>query len=252
MLKTVIIENCKQNDSKVSSLLRNSQEFEIKAILGSVTQSINYFSQGREEDIIFADVDLPDGKAFQIFTTAVIHSAVVFTTTYQKSIIDAMEYIGLRYLLKPLNEVSFDKSFISRHLMPDHFLTNRLASHKIINYLNEKKKRRMVVRKGNDYILMKPEDIQFFCSENKIVYAFDRAGKKYIADKNLLELEQQLDPDVFFRINRQHIVNLNFVKSYRTFEKVKLQVELKTSGSRNQMIVSKESASAFRKWITGN
>jgi DNA-binding LytR/AlgR family response regulator len=251
MLKTVIIENSKQSDNKVSWLLNNSQEFQIEAILGSVIQSLNYFSQAREQDIIFADVHLPDGKAFEIFTTAIINSAVVFTTTYQKSLVDAMEYSGVKYLLKPLNKLSLNKSLIMHHMTSDHFLTNRYSSHKIINYLNEKKKKRMIVRKGNENILMKPEDITFFCSENKTVYAFDTAGKKYVADKNLCELEQQLDPDIFFRINRQHIVNVNFVKSYRTVEKVKLQVELKTPMIRSQMIISKETAPSFRKWIMG-
>jgi two-component system, LytTR family, response regulator len=252
MLKTVIIENSKQDGNKVSWLLNNSKEFQIEAILGSVTQSLNYFSQAREQDIIFADVELPDGRAFEIFTTAIINSAVVFTTVYQKSIVDAMEFSGIKYLLKPLNESSLNKSLIMMHgVMSDHFLTNRHSSHKVINYLNEKKKRRMIVRKENENILMKPEDITFFCSENKSVYAFDSAGKKYEVDKNLCELEQQLDADIFFRINRQHIVNVNFVKSYRTFEKVKLQVALKTPSPQNEMIISKETAPAFRKWIMG-
>jgi DNA-binding LytR/AlgR family response regulator len=250
MVKTVIIENSKQ-DSKVSWLLNNSQEFQIEAILGSVSQSLNYFSQTREQDIIFADVQLPDGKAFEIFTTAIINSAVVFTTTYQKSLVDAMEFSGIKYLLKPLNELSLNKSFVMHNVMTDYFLRNRHSSHKVINYLNEKKKQRMILRKGDENILMKPEDITFFCSENKTVFAFDSDGKKYIADKNLCELEQQLDPDIFFRINRQHIVNVNFVKSYRTFEKVKLQLELKTPMLRNQMIISKETAPSFRKWIMG-
>ncbi len=251
MLKTVIIENGKQDESKMSCLLNNSCDYQIEAILGSVTQSINYFSQCREQDIIFADVQLPDGQSFEIFTTAIINSAVVYTTVYQKSIVDAMEYSGIQYLLKPIDKISLDKSIVNHHVMSDHFLTNRHSSHKVIHYLNEKKKRRMIVKKGNENILMKPEDITFFCCENKTVYAFDSFGKKYVVDKNLYELEQQLDPDVFFRINRQHIVNVNFMKSYQTFEKVKLKIELKIPSARNEMIVSKETAPAFRKWIVG-
>jgi len=251
MLKTVIIENTKQDDNKVSWLLNNSKEFRIEAILGSVNQSINYFSQTREQDIIFADVELQDGKAFEIFTSAIINSAVVFITTYQKSLVDAMDLTGMKYLLKPVTKLSLDKSLILQDVKADHFLTNRHTCHKVMDYLKEKKKRRMVVRKGNENILMKPEDIAFFSSENKTVYAFDNAGKKYVADKNLCELEQQLDPDIFFRINRQHIVNVNFVKSYRTFEKAKLQLELKAPMVCNQMIVSKETAPLFRRWIMG-
>ncbi|MGN6532259.1 MAG: LytR/AlgR family response regulator transcription factor [Ginsengibacter sp.] len=251
MLKTVIIENGKQDGSKMSCLLNNSCDFQIEAILGSVRQSINYFSQCRQQDIIFADVQLPDGQSFEIFTTAIINSAVVYTTIYQKSIVEAMEYSGIQYLLKPIDKIPFDKSIINHHVMSDHFLTNRHSSHKVINYLNEKKKRRMIVKKGNENILMKPEDITFFCSENKTVYAFDSFGKKYVVDKNLYELEQQLDPDIFFRINRQYILNVNFVKSYRTFEKVKLQVVLKSPTDQNHMIVSKETAPSFRKWIMG-
>ncbi len=78
----------------------------------------------------------------------------------------------------------------------------------------------------------------------------DRDGKKYISDKPLGDMEQELDPSIFFRVNRQYIINIGFVKSYKTYEKVKLRIDLTMPDLHHQIIVSQETAPCFRKWIS--
>lgn len=86
-------------------------------------------------------------------------------------------------------------------------------------------------------------------TENKLVFVIDRYGKKYIGDKNLGEIEKELDPDVFFRANRQHLVNLNFISGFRSFEKVKLLIDLNALEYKKEIIVSQENAPHFKQWI---
>ncbi|MBO9660723.1 MAG: LytTR family transcriptional regulator [Chitinophagaceae bacterium] len=113
-----------------------------------------------------------------------------------------------------------------------------------------KRKSRLLLRKGLENIPVKLDDIALFYTENKIVYALDRAGKKYVADKKLSELELELTTELFFRANRQFIIGLNFIKGFKPLDKVKLQVELIISDVQHQVIISQETAPAFRKWMS--
>ncbi len=106
-----------------------------------------------------------------------------------------------------------------------------------------------MVRKGIENIPLKLKDVAFFYTENKVVYIMDRLGKKYIGDKNLSELEEELQPDLFFRVNRQYIININFVKGFKAYEKVKLQVDLSLPEVNHSIIISQETAPAFKKWM---
>ncbi len=125
--------------------------------------------------------------------------------------------------------------------------TNKI-NHLVKNY-ETRKKNRLVVRKGLEHIALKLEDIIFFYTEHKLVFVIDRTGKKYLADKTLTELEEILDNNVFFRANRQYIININFIKGFKTFEKVKLQVDLMVPDLNHCIIVSQENSPQFKEWI---
>lgn len=114
---------------------------------------------------------------------------------------------------------------------------------------NARRRNRLVARKGLENIALRLEDIVLFYTEQKIVYVIDRQGKKYLADKPLGELESTLDPHTFFRANRQYLININYVRGFRTFEKVKLQVGLTVTEPEHTIIISQETAPAFRKWM---
>ena len=111
-------------------------------------------------------------------------------------------------------------------------------------------RRRLLVKKGIENIALKVEDIALIFTENKIVFVIDgQTGKKYISDKNLSVLEKELDPGIFFRANRKYIISINFIKAFRSFEKVKLQVDLNIPENGHQIIISQESAKSFKQWI---
>lgn len=115
-------------------------------------------------------------------------------------------------------------------------------------YRIKKKKERLLVQKGIENILLRIDDIAFFYTENKVVYVIDKLEKKYLIYSNLCELEDDLDPQVFFRANRQYIISINFIKSYRAYEKVKLKVDMISELS-HWIVISQETAPDFRKWI---
>ena len=106
-------------------------------------------------------------------------------------------------------------------------------------------KNRIIIKRGSEHIVLKVEDIVLFYTENKVVYLLDRSLAKYMYERNLSELEETLNNEMFFRANRKYILNISFLRSYRSFEKVKLIVEFILPEIGHQVIISQETAPLF-------
>lgn len=246
MIKTVIIEDEKKIAEEFRAmLLKASPGTEVMASISTVRESVEYFSANKTPDLIFSDVQLSDGLSFDIFNQVNIKCPVVFVTGYDKFILNAFEHNGIDYLLKPVDEKDLYKAVARYKTLESHF-----TQHSFIHLFKEKFKTRLLVKRGIENISLPVQDIAIIYTENKLVYVTDKEGKKYITDKHLSELEQELDESIFFRVNRQYIINIGFIKSYRSYEKVKLQVDLTMPELQHHIVVSQEMASCFRKWIS--
>jgi DNA-binding LytR/AlgR family response regulator len=113
----------------------------------------------------------------------------------------------------------------------------------------ERIKSRVIVRKGNEHLSLPLNDIAFFYTENKVAFAIDKNGQKFMTDRNLTELELKLDPSIFFRASRQYIINVNYIRSFKKYERAKIWVELSVKHSEHSIIISQETAPYFRRWI---
>ena len=248
MIKTVIIEDERLIAGEFKDMLmKASSEMEIVGSFATVKESIDYLTMNDAPDLIFSDVQLPDGLSFDIFNRVDIKSPVVYVTAYDNFILNAFECNGIDYLLKPVDQKDIEKTLAKYRTLKDHFENHR----SFINSFYKKQKTRLLVRKGIENVILRTSDIVIIYTENKLVFVIDKEGKKYIADKNLSDLNDELDPGIFFRVNRQYIINIGFVKSYKAYEKVKLQVDLTMPDLHHQIIVSQEMAPCFRKWISG-
>jgi len=247
MIKTVIIEDERMIAEEFKRmLLHASGDTEVLGSFSTIKESVEYLTANEAPDLIFSDVQLPDGLSFEIFDRVNIKSPVVFVTGYDNFILNAFEHNGIDYLLKPVDERELKKTLSKYNTLKDHFA----HSHSFIRSLLKKPKTRLLVKKGIENISIRISDIVIIYTESKLVYVLDKDGKKYMMDKNLAELEEELDPGVFFRVNRQYIINIGFVKSYKAYEKVKLQIDLTMPDLHHQIIVSQEMAPCFRKWIS--
>ena len=247
MIKTLIIEDEKLIAEEFKRmLLKTSAETEVLGSFSTVKESVEYLLLNDAPDLIFSDVQLTDGLSFEIFNQVEIKSPVVFVTGYDNFILNAFEYNGIDYLLKPVDERDIEKTLSKYKTLKNHFA----SQHSFVQSFLKKNRTRLLVRKGIEHIALKICDIVIVYTENKLVYVIDKDGKKYITDKHLGELELELDNSIFFRVNRQYIVNIGYVKSYKAYEKVKLLVDLSMPDLHHQIIVSQEMAPCFRKWIS--
>lgn len=252
MIKAVIIEDEKAAaDYLVAVLEETEPSIAIEAVLPGVEQGIAYFAGHPKVDIIFSDVQLADGLSFSIFQSVKLTVPIVFITGYDRFMMDAFENNGIDYLLKPICKGDLEKALQKYKNFAQHFRAEQAddSLNQLIQYVSARKRSRILVRKGIENISMPLSEIVLFYTENKIVHAIDRSGRKYMVDKNLSDLETELDDTAFFRANRQYILNINFIKGFKPYERVKLWVDLTIQDIDHSIIVSQETAPFFRKWL---
>ena len=250
MTKAIVIEDEKLASQYLIARLKElAPEIEVETVLTNVAESVQYLSKGTDAQVIFSDVQLSDGLSFCIFEKVAVKLPVIFITAYDSFIVNAFEHNGIDYLLKPVSDEDLLKSVNKYRMLEKHFSSgNNQLLDSVLQHLSGKKPSRLVVKRGQEHLFLLLEDVVLFYTENKIVYIIDKNGKKYLVDKNLRDLEEELDADVFFRVNRQYIVNINYVKGYKTYERVKLQLELHIPLN-HCIVISQETAPLFKKWI---
>jgi DNA-binding LytR/AlgR family response regulator len=251
MLNTIIIEDEKPAMELLERKLEKLSQVKVLARLSTVKDSLEYFMNYRKADVIFSDVQLSDGLAFEIFSQTGVQIPVIFITGYNDFMMMAFENNGIDYLLKPVDDTDLAKAIAKFRNLQSHF-SHSLGNTPVDNlmkFIGGRKKTRLLVKKGTENIALRLEDVILFYTENKVTYVVDRFNKKYLSDKTLTELEEELDTNFFFRANRQYIININYVKGFKPFEKVKVQVDITIPESKHFIIVSQETAPAFRKWM---
>ncbi|MCR6721090.1 MAG: response regulator [Chitinophagaceae bacterium] len=178
MLNAVIIEDERPAmENLVSTLSSLADDIQIEARLSTVRDSIEYLSQQPPVDLIFSDVQLSDGLSFEIFNHGQIKTPVIFITGYDEFMMNAFEYNGIDYLLKPVDKESLRKALIKYRMLEKHF-TDHHSLNKLMQYVGDHKRKRVLVRKGLENISLRLEDVILFYTENKLVYVIDRWGKK--------------------------------------------------------------------------
>jgi DNA-binding LytR/AlgR family response regulator len=252
MMNAIIIEDEKRASEHLASVLREIEpEISILTTLQSVKQSVAYLSAEHPIDLIFSDVQLADGLSFTIFNSVNVIAPVIFVTGYDRFMMDAFESNGIDYLLKPISRQELIKALTKYKNLKKHFIFQESdnAFRYLMQHVNGQKRTRIIARKGIENISIPLCDVVLFFTENKIVYVLDKWGKKYMTDKNLTDLETELDRKVFFRANRQYLLNINYIKGFKSYERVKLWVELNINDNTHPIIVSQETAPLFRRWL---
>ncbi|HSN62158.1 MAG TPA: LytTR family DNA-binding domain-containing protein [Ferruginibacter sp.] len=250
MTKVIIIEDEKPAAHTLAHMLYEiTDRVQVEAMLGTVAESISYLSDSPPIDLILSDVQLPDGSSFEIFKELEVKTPVIFTTAYDNFMMNAFAHNGIDYLLKPIDINDLKKALTKFEMLEKHFNGHQPALHRFVKQYDLRKKNRMVVRKGMLHISLRLDEIVLFYTESKMVFVLDKNGKKYTAEKTLTELEEILDSSRFFRANRQYIININFIKGFKSFDKVKMLLDLSIPELEHIIIISQENCAPFKKWM---
>jgi DNA-binding LytR/AlgR family response regulator len=249
-MKCVIIEDEKPAAEKLQYALLQCQEpVTIAAVLGSVQESIQWLQQNQLPELIFMDIELSDGLSFKIFDAVKIECPVIFTTAYDEYWQEAFEHNSIDYLLKPVKQDKLQTALQKYRQLKQYFTTNYQA---LFNTPAAQPaggyKKRFLVKRGADYISIKTEEAAYFYATHKLVCLVDSTGQKFILDQSLADIESQVDPAVFYRVNRKYLVNMSAIKRIKTYPKSKLLLEV-NPGVEEEIIISQENAAAFKQWM---
>ena len=253
MIKIVIIEDEIPARNKLKRFISELETpIEIVAEIDTVEQAIA-FLKNSSVDLIFSDIELLDGNAFEIYDQVHISCPVIFTTAYDQFWMNAFESNGIEYLLKPFSQNRFQKAWDKflllgkTHSEPQDVLA-KLQQMLNNNHTKKNYKKRFTVSSYQGLYFINTEEISFFGAEEGVVFAFDTAGKKNMLNESTLkEIEMQLNPSDFFRINRSELVQKHHIERIERYNKNTLSVQIK--GQKDHLITSQSNTSAFRKWI---
>jgi two-component system, LytTR family, response regulator LytT len=221
--------------------------------LSSVDDCFNWFSVNEQPDLIFSDIELLDGNVFQFLDKFEVKSPIIFTTAYDQYVFKAFDAIGVGYLLKPFTEEQVKKALNKCLLLKsanqksysDEILMNLKAALKEVS-LNQYKQR-LTIKLPSGLQLLSTSNISLIKAEGVLLTAYDFFGKKFPLTGTLLQMEQQLNPSTFFKINRSEIINIDAIEKIENHTSDRLSVYLK--GQKECFTVSTSKTPSFRKWI---
>ncbi|WP_299368723.1 LytTR family DNA-binding domain-containing protein [Winogradskyella sp.] len=250
-MRTIIIEDEKPSARRLQRMLK-SFDVEAETLLHSVEESIAWFETNEHPDLIFLDIQLSDGLSFEIFEAIEINSAVIFTTAYDEYALQAFKLNSIDYLLKPIDEDEL-KAAISQYkgtTQQQKSVTLDFNDIKklLVNPIEREYKKRFSVKVGQHLKLINIEDIECIYSENKGTYVHTVEGRNYLLDQTLDQLEDELEPHMFYRISRKFYVNINAIKDIISYTNSRLQIKL-NHYKEQDVIVARERVKDFKNWL---
>jgi DNA-binding LytR/AlgR family response regulator len=244
-MNVLIIEDEVTARAKLVQMLSSiDNSCRIAGQLGSVKDSVDWLRKNPSPDIAFVDIQLSDDHSFEIFRKVPVQFPVVFTTAYDKYLLESFEFNSIDYLLKPITEEKLARSLHKVKNLKQHFLGEQLQQ--LVGGAKPGKQR-IVAKKGTEFLALNTNEVSYFYTEHKIVFVKDNQGRKLIIDQTLAELEELLDQTIFFRLNRKFLANVNAIEKFRS-DNGKIIVHL-NPGMNEEIVVSKETAPLFRQWI---
>jgi len=248
-MKVVIIEDEKPAVDKLrAALLKCDSKIQIITILKSISETVTWSKENTMPDLVFMDIELTDGLSFKIFDEVTITCPIIFTTAYDDYWQEAFEHNSIDYLLKPVRQEKLAIALAKYEGLKKHFAQNfqkLLISQKATE---SETKKRFLVKRGVDYISIKIEEIAYFYAMHKLVCLVDIKGNKFILDQSLSDLERQIDPRLFYRVNRKYLIHMEAIKKIKSYPKSKIQVEVEPSVN-EEILISQENVASFKDWM---
>ncbi len=251
-MKAIIVEDEIAASENLAFLLHSiDPTIEILKVLDSVKSAIDYFSTPNEAELVFMDIHLADGISFEIFEKVTITIPLIFTTAYDQYAIKAFKVNSIDYLLKPINEEELSEAIdkFKDRVKVEKPINDQIEG--VLQLLQTKSKSyktTYLVQKRDELIPVKTEDMAYFFIETGIVKGITFENQAFIIDKKVEDIEEEIDPSIFYRVNRQLIVNRNAIVNIKYYFNGKLIVNTNPKFE-ERIVVSKAKATDFKNWM---
>jgi DNA-binding LytR/AlgR family response regulator len=248
-MKILIIEDENLAAKRLIQLVKEQlPESEVFGNLDTVKASVDWLRHNPEPDLIFLDIQLADGISFEIFENVNVSSPIIFCTAYDQYAVKAFKLNSIDYLLKPVDPEELAQSM---RKLRSRTVAPQITFEQIKNLLAQNQKvykNRFLVKSGDRIQTIEIQDIRYFFSEDKVTLLQTGQGRKFIVDYTLDEIENLINPALFFRLNRKYISSIQAIKAIHTYSNSRLKIQLENSDD-NDILVSREKIPLFKSWL---
>jgi two-component system, LytTR family, response regulator len=254
-MKVLIIEDEIPAQRMLKDMLAElDYDMEVVGCLNSIQSSVKWLKNNPHPELVLMDIQLSDGISFDILEQVALKSMIIFTTAYDEYAIQAFKVNSLDYLLKPFDKEELRSAFEKYENYGKKFIRqkntgidySKIAS--IIKNAEPNYRRRFLLQSNESYFQLFVEEIAFFFTTQKITFAVTFENQKHPVNFSLQKLAEQLDPDLFFKVNRQLIINMNSIQKIHSYFQGKLVIKTKPAHT-EQIIVGKDKAARFKCWL---
>ncbi|MCZ8330688.1 MAG: LytTR family DNA-binding domain-containing protein [Flavobacterium sp.] len=245
MIKIIIIEDEILIAERLKKMIESIEpEMKVIEVIDSVKEAISYLSDSIP-DLIFLDINLSDDYCFKIFEEVNVTCPVIFVTAYSEYAIKAFEVNSIDYLLKPISIPNLKKS-IDKYKS----LTTFPNYTKMMIDMESRYRNRFLVKLNNQLKSISIDNIAYFFSEDKLTFACLNDGKKLPLDFSLKKIEEEINPNNFFRINKKYLISLNSIDEMYYVSKSKIKLQLKPTVEKEIIFVAIEKIGTFKVWLS--
>lgn len=234
----------------VKLICRYDPTIELQGIIESVKKGVEWFSSHPHPDLLLMDIQLSDGPCFDLFNQVRLEIPVIFTTAYNEYAIQAFKVNSVDYLLKPIDfqdlRIAFEKFRKHNNVIQNKEQLYEQLYSRLIQA--SKYKKRLLIKVGEQLKQVNVENIAYFLFNEGMCWAVTFAKNKLPIDYSLDELEQMLDPKLFFRINRKFLVKPEAIEKIHTYFNNRLKIQLRPDPE-VEVLVSRERVPDFKYWL---
>lgn len=242
-------------------ILKLRPQWQIMSVMQSVADTVAFLQENPRPDLIFLDIELADGNCFSIFEQIKVDSAIIFTTAYNEYAIKAFKLNSVDYLLKPIKEehlsLAIEKYENLRQILLDAGDQEREEAAEMIDYDHlahlihspqHSYRKRFLISRRESFYKLDVKDAACFLFEARLTYVITFDNQRYVIAHSMDRLENELDPEMFFRANRQTIINMEAIDRFESYFNGQLVVKL-VNNILDKVLVSRIKATQFKEWL---
>ncbi|MBL3657260.1 LytR/AlgR family response regulator transcription factor [Fulvivirga sediminis] len=250
-LRVIIVEDKEEDLKHLENVMQECHlaDFQVTKVLGSLKDAIAYLKSIPQVDLIFMDIQLPDGNSFEIFNQVEFDLPIIFTSSYDHYVLQAIKLNGLDYLVKPIERSDFDDAIRNFQKLQSKSKTYELEEIKAIvkSFSPKTYKSSFLVNYKQKMLLLDVSEVAYCYVREKGTFLVSHEGQEYLVDYYLDQLEEELDPARFYRVNRQYLMARKAIKEIENYFNGRLVVKVDPPTD-DQIIMSKKKVAHFKKW----
>ncbi len=250
-MKAIIVEDEAIAARRLQRMLEK-KGIQVTQTISSVAALKKQVHSSDQPEIYFFDIHLNDGIVFEALEDIDFDIPIIFTTAYDQYAIKAFKQNSIDYLLKPIDDEELDAA-ISKYKKTNNQSVDVSALTALLNSAKQSPEKpsyreRISIRIGDKIKSLNVKDISFFYSDNKMNFLYTKEGRSYPIEHTIESISKELNPKIFYRVNRGYVVSINEISEIIAYSNSRLKVKINKADD-HDIIVSREKVKEFKNWL---